>query len=371
MNEVVWMECDMFGEIVVLVDWFWGVQIECLLQNFWILMEKQLFELIYVFVIVKCVVVVVNQLFGVFVDDKVYVIIVVVDEIIVGKYLCEFLFVVWQMGFGMQINMNFNEVIVNCVSELMGGECGEVCKVYLNDDVNCGQLLNDVFLIVMYVVVVYVIVNYLLLVLCMLCVMFDVKLKVFVDIVKIGCMYLQDVMLFMFGQEFFGYVVQFDQGICYVELVLLYLYEFVFGGIVVGMGLNVYLEFVVCVVDEIGWFMKLLFVMVLSKFEVMVVVDVLVFVYGVLKMVVVSLMKIVNDVCWFVSGLCCGFGELLILENELGSLIMLGKVNLMQLEVVMMLCCQVFGNDVVVNVGGVSGNFELNVFWLMIVYNVL
>lgn len=175
----------------------------------------------------------------------------------------------------------------------------------------------------------------------------------------------------MLGQEIFGWVVMFEYNFKYIEYSLFYVVELAFGGIVVGIGLNIYLEYVCCVVDELVVIICVLFVIVLNKFEVLVICDVLVQVYGVLKGLVVLLMKIVNDVCWLVFGLCCGIGEILILENELGSLIMLGKVNLIQCEVLIMFCCQVMGNDVVINMGGVFGNFELNVFCLMVIYNFL
>lgn len=223
----------------------------------------------------------------------------------------------------------------------------------------------------MYVVVLIVLWEKVILLLQVLWVMFNEKVVVFRDIVKIGCIYLQDVMLFILGQEIFGWVVMLDYSLKYIEVSQLYFVELVLGGMVVGIGLNIYLEYVVWVVVELVLFSGQLFVIVLNKFEVLVIVDVLVYVYGVLKGLVVLLMKIVNDVCWLVFGFCCGIGEIVILENESGLLIMLGKVNLIQCEVLIMVCCQVMGNDVVVNIGGVFGNFEFNVYCLMVIYNFL
>lgn len=223
----------------------------------------------------------------------------------------------------------------------------------------------------MYIVVYQMLMEMIILGIEVLCDMLDVKLKEFMDVVKIGCIYFMDVMLVMVGQEFFGYVVQFNYGLCVIKNILFYLVELVFGGIVVGMGLNMFEGYVENVVKYIVDFIGLLFVIVLNKFEFLVVYDVIVELYGVLKIVVVLFMKIGNDICMLVFGFCCGIGEFIIFVNELGLFIMFGKVNLIQLEVLMMVMVQVVGNDVVINVGGMIGQFELNVFKLVMIFNFL
>ncbi|MBR8208018.1 class II fumarate hydratase [Burkholderia cenocepacia] len=371
MNEAVRMERDTFGEIAVPADRLWGAQTERSLQNFRISTEKQSPELIHALAIVKRAAAAVNQSLGVLADDKAHAIIEAADEIIAGKHPREFPLAVWQTGSGTQTNMNLNEVIANRASELMGGERGEARKVHPNDDVNRGQSSNDVFPTAMHIAAAYAIVNHLLPALRTLRATLDAKSKAFADIVKIGRTHLQDATPLTLGQEFSGYVAQLDQGIRHVESALPHLYELALGGTAVGTGLNAHPEFAVRVADEIGRLAKLPFVTAPNKFEVMAAADALVFAHGALKTVAASLMKIANDVRWLASGPRCGLGELSIPENEPGSSIMPGKVNPTQSEAVTMLCCQVFGNDVAVNVGGASGNFELNVFRPMIAHNVL
>ncbi|MBR8174931.1 class II fumarate hydratase [Burkholderia ambifaria] len=371
MNEAVRMERDTFGEIAVPADRLWGAQTERSLQNFRISTEKQSPELIHALAIVKRAAAAVNQSLGVLADDKARAIIDAADEIIAGKHPREFPLAVWQTGSGTQTNMNLNEVIANRASELLGGERGEARKVHPNDDVNRGQSSNDVFPTAMHVAAAYAIVNHLLPALRTLRATLDAKSKAFADIVKIGRTHLQDATPLTLGQEFSGYVAQLDQGVRHVESALPHLYELALGGTAVGTGLNAHPEFAVRVADEIGRLTKLPFVTAPSKFEVMAAADALVFAHGALKTVAAGLMKIANDVRWLASGPRCGLGELSIPENEPGSSIMPGKVNPTQAEAVTMLCCQVFGNDVAVNVGGASGNFELNVFRPMIAHNVL
>ena len=371
MAEDVRMERDTFGEIAVPNARLWGAQTQRSLQNFRISSEKQSPELITALAVIKRAAAEVNQGLGVLDENKAKAIMQAADEIIDGKHPEEFPLAVWQTGSGTQTNMNLNEVIANRASELLGGERGEARKVHPNDDVNRGQSSNDVFPTAMHVATAYAIVKHLLPALKTLRETLDGKAKAFADIVKIGRTHLQDATPLTLGQEFSGYVAQLDHGIRHVESALPHLYELAQGGTAVGTGLNAHPQFADKVAAAIGKLTGLPFVSAPNKFEVMAAADALVFAHGALKTVAASLNKIANDIRWLASGPRCGLGELSIPENEPGSSIMPGKVNPTQSEALTMLCAQVFGNDVAVNIGGASGNFELNVFRPMIAHNVL
>ncbi|TAM07573.1 MAG: class II fumarate hydratase [Paraburkholderia sp.] len=371
MTEDTRMERDTFGEIAVPAARLWGAQTQRSLQNFRISTEKQSPELITALATIKRAAAEVNLGLGVLDEKKAHAIMQTADEIIAGKHPGEFPLAVWQTGSGTQTNMNLNEVIANRASEMLGGERGEARLVHPNDDVNRGQSSNDVFPTAMHVAAAYGIVRHLLPALKTLRDTLDGKAQAFADIVKIGRTHLQDATPLTLGQEFSGYVAQLDQGIRHVQSALPHLYELAQGGTAVGTGLNAHPQFAQKVAETIGRLTGVPFVTAPSKFEVMAAADALVFAHGALKTVAASLMKIANDIRWLASGPRCGLGELSIPENEPGSSIMPGKVNPTQSEAVTMLCCQVFGNDVAVNVGGASGNFELNVFRPMIAHNVL
>jgi fumarate hydratase class II len=365
------MERDTFGEIAVPNARLWGAQTQRSLQNFRISTEKQSPELITALAVIKRSAAEVNLGLGVLDEQKARAIMQASDEIIDGKHAGEFPLAVWQTGSGTQTNMNLNEVIANRASELLGGERGEARKVHPNDDVNRGQSSNDVFPTAMHVAAAYAIVKHLLPALKTLRDTLDGKAKAFDSIVKIGRTHLQDATPLTLGQEFSGYVAQLEHGIRHVESALPHLYELAQGGTAVGTGLNAHPQFADNVAAAIGKLTGLPFVSAPNKFEVMAGADALVFAHGALKTVAASLNKIANDIRWLASGPRCGLGELSIPENEPGSSIMPGKVNPTQSEALTMLCAQVFGNDVAVNIGGASGNFELNVFRPMIAHNVL
>jgi fumarate hydratase class II len=371
MTEDVRMERDTFGEIAVPNAKLWGAQTQRSLQNFKISTEKQSPELITALAIIKRAAAEVNLNLGVLDATKAKAIMAAADEIIEGKHPDEFPLAVWQTGSGTQSNMNLNEVIANRASELMGGERGEARLVHPNDDVNRGQSSNDVFPTAMHVAAAVGIVKHVLPSLKTLRETLDKKSKAFADIVKIGRTHLQDATPLTLGQEFSGYVAQLDQSAKHLESALPHLYELAQGGTAVGTGLNAHPKFADEVAAAIGRLTGLPFVSAPNKFEVMAAADALVFAHGALKTLAASMMKIANDIRWLASGPRCGLGELSIPENEPGSSIMPGKVNPTQSEAVTMLCCQVFGNDVAVNVGGASGNFELNVFRPMVAHNVL
>ncbi|RZI97615.1 MAG: class II fumarate hydratase, partial [Haliea sp.] len=270
-----------------------------------------------------------------------------------------------------QTNMNVNEVLANRASELLGGKRGEGRLIHPNDDVNMSQSSNDVFPTAMHVAAVDGIRNRLLPSLGRLRDTLADKSQAFASIVKIGRTHLQDATPLTLGQEFSGYAAQLQQADRHLHASLPHLCELALGGTAVGTGLNAPPGYAEKVAAELARLTGLPFVTAPNKFEVMAAADALVHAHGALKTLAASLMKIANDVRWLASGPRSGIGEITIPENEPGSSIMPGKVNPTQCEAVTMLCCQVFGNDVAVNFGGASGNFELNVFRPMIAHNFL
>jgi fumarate hydratase class II len=365
------IERDTFGPIEVPAERLWGAQTQRSLQNFDISGERQPKEIIRALVQIKRASAVVNHLLGILEDNKAAAIIAAADEVLAGKHDDEFPLVVWQTGSGTQTNMNVNEVLANRASELLGGERGEARLVHPNDDVNKSQSSNDVFPTAMHVAAVEAIRNRLMPSLMKLKASLAAKSADFMDIVKIGRTHLQDATPLTLGQEFSGYVAQLEQADRHLHGALPHLCELALGGTAVGTGLNAPAGYAEKVAAELARLTGLPFVTAPNKFEVMAAADALVHAHGALKTLAASMMKIANDIRWLASGPRSGIGELSIPENEPGSSIMPGKVNPTQSEAVTMLCCQVFGNDVAVNFGGASGNFELNVFRPMIAYNFL
>ena len=365
------MERDTFGEIAVPADRLWGAQTQRSLQNFRISTEKQSPELIRALATVKRAAATVNAGLGQLAADKAKAIETAADEVLAGKHDGEFPLAVWQTGSGTQTNMNLNEVLANRGSELMGGERGESRKIHPNDDVNRGQSSNDVFPTAMNVAAAVAIHKNLIPSLKQLRDTLKAKSEAFKDIVKIGRTHLQDATPLTLGQEFSGYVAQLDHGLKHLEDVLPHLQELAQGGTAVGTGLNAHPEFAVKVAAEIARLTGVPFKTAPSKFEALAAADAQVATHGVLKTIAASLFKLANDVRWLASGPRSGLGEITIPENEPGSSIMPGKVNPTQCEALTMACAQVFGNDVAVNIGGASGNFELNVYRPMIVHNLL
>jgi fumarate hydratase class II len=365
------IEKDTFGNIEVPADKLWGAQTQRSLQNFKISGERMPRLLVHALAQVKRASASVNQALGVLAKEKADAIVAAADEVVGGKHDDEFPLVVWQTGSGTQSNMNMNEVLANRASELMGGERGEGRKVHPNDDVNKGQSSNDVFPTAMSVAAVQAIHHQLIPALKKLRATLAKKSEAFSSIVKIGRTHLQDATPLTLGQEFSGYVAQLDHCLRHIEAALPHLSELALGGTAVGTGLNAHPEFATRVAAELTRLTGLPFVTAPNKFESLAAHDALVHGHGALKTLAASLMKIANDVRWLASGPRCGIGELRIPENEPGSSIMPGKVNPTQSEAMTMLCCQVMGNDVAVNMGGAMGNFELNVFKPLIIHNFL
>jgi fumarate hydratase, class II len=365
------IEKDTFGPIAVPHDRLWGAQTQRSLRNFAISGERQPKEIIRALVQIKRSSAVANHLLGLMDDRKASAIIAAADEVLAGRHDDEFPLVVWQTGSGTQTNMNVNEVLANRASELLGGARGEARLIHPNDDVNRSQSSNDVFPTAMHIAAVEAIRSRVLPALQRLKATLAAKSAAFRDIVKIGRTHLQDATPLTLGQEFSGYVAQLEQCDRHLHATLPHLCELALGGTAVGTGLNAPPGYAEKVAGELARLTGLPFVTAPNKFEVMAAADALVHGHGALKTLAASLMKIANDIRWLASGPRSGIGELRIPENEPGSSIMPGKVNPTQSEAVTMLCCQVFGNDVAINFGGASGNFELNVFRPMIAHNFL
>jgi fumarate hydratase class II len=364
-------EHDTFGPIEVPADKLWGAQTQRSLLNFDISGERQPRELIHALALVKRASATVNHALGLQDAAKTAAIVAAAQEVIDGRHPDEFPLVVWQTGSGTQTNMNVNEVLANRASELMGGVRGEGRKVHPNDDVNRSQSSNDVFPTAMHVAAVQALTRHLLPSLAQLQGTLAQKSRDFADIVKIGRTHLQDATPLTLGQEISGWAAQLAQAERHVQATLPHLCEFALGGTAVGTGLNAPKGYAEAVAAELARLTGLPFVTAPNKFEVMAAADAFVFAHGALKTLAASLTKIANDVRWLASGPRSGIGEISIPENEPGSSIMPGKVNPTQCEAMTMLCAQVMGNDVAINIGGASGNFELNVFRPMIAHNFL
>ena len=364
-------EYDTFGPIDVPADRLWGAQTQRSLINFAISTERQPTELIHALALVKRAAARVNHGLGLLPAEKADAIIAAADEVLAGKHPDEFPLAVWQTGSGTQTNMNVNEVLANRASELLGGERGEKRLVHPNDDVNRSQSSNDVFPTAMHVAATLAVVRKLLPALARLRATLEEKSRAFADIVKIGRTHLQDATPLTLGQEISGWAAQLAHGERHLRAALPHLSELALGGTAVGTGLNAPKGYAEAVAAEIARLSGQEFVTAPSKFEALASCDGLVYAHGALKTLAASLMKIANDVRWLASGPRSGLGEISLPENEPGSSIMPGKVNPTQSEAMTMLAAQVMGNDVAINIGGASGNFELNVFRPMVIHNFL
>ncbi|GAC1352079.1 MAG: class II fumarate hydratase [Polyangiales bacterium] len=367
------IEKDTFGPIEVPAHRLWGAQTQRSLHHFKIAAETDTMprEVILALAHIKKAAAQINVELSLLDSAKAEAIVAAADEVLAGKHDAEFPLVVWQTGSGTQSNMNMNEVLANRASELLGGARGETRKVHPNDDVNKGQSSNDVFPTALSIAAVEALRVRLIPSVQRLRQVFQAKALAFADIVKIGHTHLQDATPLTLGQEFTGYVAQLDHGIRSVEATLPHLCELALGGTAVGTGLNAHPEFAVRAANRLAELSGHPLVTAPNKFEALAANDALVFAHGALKTLAASLMKIANDVRWLASGPRCGLGELSIPENEPGSSIMPGKVNPTQCEAMTMLCAQVMGNDVAINIGGSMGNFELNVFKPLLAHNFL
>ncbi|AUQ25509.1 class II fumarate hydratase [Dickeya zeae] len=365
------IEKDSMGPIAVPAAHLWGAQTQRSLEHFRISEEKMPGTLIMALAQTKRAAARVNMDLGLLANNKGDAIIQAADEVLSGQHVGEFPLAIWQTGSGTQTNMNMNEVLANRASELLGGVRGNDRLVHPNDDVNKSQSSNDVFPTAMHVAAVTVLREHLIPELNVLQQTLADKATQFADIVKIGRTHLQDATPLTLGQEISGWVAMLLHNVRHIENSIPHLCELALGGTAVGTGLNTHPEYAVRVAAELAALTGHPFVSAPNKFEALATCDALVHAHGTLKGLAASLMKIANDVRWLSSGPRCGIGEIAIPENEPGSSIMPGKVNPTQCEAMTMLCCQVMGNDVAVNLGGASGNFELNVFRPMVIHNFL
>ncbi|HOV92059.1 MAG TPA: class II fumarate hydratase [Candidatus Kapabacteria bacterium] len=365
------IEKDSMGEIEVPNNMYYGAQSARSLIHFDIGTEKMPHEIIRAMGILKKAAALANYELGLLPKEKMDLITKAADEVIEGKLDEHFPLSIWQTGSGTQSNMNANEVISNRAIEIAGGVMGSKNPIHPNDDVNKSQSSNDTFPTAMHIAAAEEINHRLLPALIALKDTFEAKSTEFKDIIKVGRTHLQDAVPLTLGQEFSGYVQQLKNGIERVKSVLPGIYELALGGTAVGTGLNTHPKFSELAVSKIAEMTGLPFVPAPNKFEALAAHDSLVFAHGALKTVAASFMKIANDIRWLASGPRCGIGELIIPENEPGSSIMPGKVNPTQSEAMTMVAVQVIANDVAVNMAGASGNFELNVFKPVLIYNFL
>lgn len=365
------IEQDSMGSIAVPAERLWGAQTQRSLEHFKISTEKMPEELLMALALTKRAAAKVNWQLNLLSEEKAQAIIAAADEVLAGKHRAEFPLAIWQTGSGTQTNMNMNEVLANRASEILGGQRGSARRVHPNDDVNKSQSSNDVFPTAMHIAARCQIEQHLLPALSELTKVLASKAKEFNGIVKIGRTHLQDATPLTLGQEISGWVAMLEFAKQHIQHSLDHLSELALGGTAVGTGLNSPPDYAKRVAQEVAKLTGLPFTTAPNKFESLATCDALVHSHGSLKGLAASMMKIANDVRWLASGPRSGLGEISIPENEPGSSIMPGKVNPTQCEAVTMLCAQVLGNDVAINLGGASGNFELNVFRPLIMHNFL
>lgn len=365
------IESDSMGEIAVPANKYWGAQTERSLHHFNIGKDLMPIELVHAFGILKKAAALTNLDLGKLPKDKADLIVKAADEVSQGMLDKHFPLHVWQTGSGTQSNMNANEVISNRAIELAGGVMGSKAPVHPNDHVNMSQSSNDTFPTAMHIAAALAFQNKLIPAVRNLRDALAVKMAAFKDIIKIGRTHLQDAVPLTLGQEFSGYVSQLDSCIKRLEEVLPELYELAAGGTAVGTGLNTHPQFATKVAQQVAQLTGLPFITAPNKFAALASHDALVFAHSAMKTLACALMKIANDIRWLASGPRCGIGELIIPENEPGSSIMPGKVNPTQSEAMTMVCVQVLGNDTSVGIAGSQGNFELNVFKPVIIFNVM
>jgi fumarate hydratase class II len=368
------VEKDTMGPVNVPIEAYWGAQTQRSIDNFKIggLPTRMPIEIIRAFAILKKAAAIANFDLGVLPKEKSDLIGQVCDEILAGKLDDQFPLVVWQTGSGTQSNMNVNEVIANRGQVLRGGKLTDEEKfLNPNDDVNKSQSSNDTFPTAMHIAAYKILIDTTIPGLKQLQGTLKKKSEAFMGIVKIGRTHFMDATPLTLGQEFSGYVSQIEHGIRAINNTLTHLSELALGGTAVGTGINTPKGYAIKVAAKIAELSGLPFITAENKFEALAAHDAIVESHGALKTVAVSLMKLANDVRMLSSGPRCGIGEIVIPDNEPGSSIMPGKVNPTQPEALSMVCAQVMGNDVAINIGGMTGHFELNVFKPVMIFNFL
>ncbi|KPA19642.1 Fumarate hydratase class II [Candidatus Magnetomorum sp. HK-1] len=365
------IESDSMGEIKVPSDRYYGAQTARSLNNFKISSERFPRVFIRAMGILKKSAAMANASLGMLENEKAQLIEQATNEVIEGILDDHFPLVVWQTGSGTQTNMNTNEVIANRANEIAGENLGTKYPIHPNDDVNRSQSSNDTFPTAMHIAASEQLNLELIPAVTHLKNTFQSKSQEFVNITKIGRTHLMDAVPLTLGQEFSGYVQQLESSLTRLKNALDGLMDLALGATAVGTGLNTHPQFAVRSAEYIAKFTGLPFKTAPNKFESLAAHDAIVFASGALKTLAASLTKIANDIRWLGSGPRCGIGELLLPANEPGSSIMPGKVNPTQCEAITMVCAQVMGNDVAINIGGMSGNFELNVYKPLLIYNLL
>ncbi|MDQ1237591.1 MAG: class II fumarate hydratase [Wigglesworthia glossinidia] len=364
-------EEDIFGKIFISKEILWGVHTQRSLKNFNISTETMPHEFIYALAQVKYAATQTNKELNLLDTKKANAILQAIEEILSGKHINSFPLKIWQTGSGTQTNMNINEVIANRAIKILGGNYGDYSIIHPNDHVNKSQSSNDVFPTSMHIAATIALKNRLLPNILNLVDIFSQKSIKFDKIIKIGRTHLQDAVPLTLGQEISAWKYMLQKNICHINDTISHLSEIALGGTAVGTGLNSHKLYPEKTANILSKLTGHNFVTSPNKFEALSTCDALVHAHGALKGLAVSLMKIANDIRWLSSGPRCGIGEIFIPENEPGSSIMPGKVNPTQCESITMICCQVFGNDTSIISGGSSGNFQLNVFRPMIIYNFL
>ena len=365
------IETDSMGEISVAADKYWGAQTERSLHHFNIGGDIMPREITHAFGILKKAAALTNLDLGKLPQDKADLIIQAANEVSSGALDAHFPLHVWQTGSGTQSNMNANEVISNRAIAMIGGTLGSKSPIHPNDHVNMSQSSNDTFPTAMHIAAALSFKQKLIPAVRLLRDGLAVKMNDWQGIVKIGRTHLQDAVPLTLGQEFSGYVAQLDACLMRIEQVMPELYELALGGTAVGTGLNTHPEFAIKSAKHIAEITGLPFITAPNKFAALASHEPLVMAHSALKTLACALMKIANDLRWLGSGPRCGIGELNLPENEPGSSIMPGKVNPTQAEAMTMVCVQVLGNDATVGIADSQGNFELNVFKPVIIFNVL
>lgn len=364
------IEKDTLGEVKVPADKIWGAQTQRSKENFQIGGEKMPKEIIRAFAILKKAAAITNQKLGKLSDAKANAIVTAADEVLEGKWDEHFPLVVWQTGSGTQSNMNVNEVIAHRANQLLQ-EQGSSDKVHPNDDVNKSQSSNDTFPTALHIAAVEMVEDYLIPRLQLLKGTLKEKSEAFKDIIKIGRTHLQDATPLTLGQEISGWHYMLERSEEMIKQNAEYLKSLAIGGTAVGTGINAHPKFGDMVAEEISKLTGKRFTSSVNKFHALTSHDEIVSAHGALKALAVDLMKIANDVRWLASGPRSGIGEITIPANEPGSSIMPGKVNPTQSEAMTMVVTQVVGNDATIAFAASQGNFELNVFKPVIIYNFL
>ncbi|MFC9655263.1 class II fumarate hydratase [Bacillus subtilis] len=364
------IERDTMGEVKVPADKFWGAQTQRSKENFKIGSEKMPMRVVKAFAILKRSTALANTRLGNLDAEKAEAIAAVCDDVLKGKYDDNFPLVVWQTGSGTQSNMNMNEVVANRATALLK-EKNSNQTIHPNDDVNRSQSSNDTFPTAMHVAAVLAVYEQLVPALDQLRNTLDEKAKAYNDIVKIGRTHLQDATPLTLGQEISGWVHMLDRSKEMILEATDKMRALAIGGTAVGTGINAHPEFGELVSEEITKLTGQTFSSSPNKFHALTSHDEITYVHGALKALAADLMKIANDVRWLASGPRCGIGEIVIPENEPGSSIMPGKVNPTQSEALTMIAAQIMGNDATIGFAASQGNFELNVFKPVIIYNFL